>query len=281
MTTMTDTHGLSDLTLLSAIGESSRQHSLLACNDTSNILQGQAASNLSACHDTSSILQGQAANTIAGMATAERLNIAVEDNVDKQALGLREAIERNGLANMNATERTATANALAIERNGANGIQATDRNASAIGVSIVRESGVLATDQQRIAGETRHILATNNTAAALLGRDIQTDIYKETCKLGLQAAENFGKLDKQVLEVKCALEFQAAQNTAAIQLESLRNKCDLSAELAKCCCELQQIVSSSAAKTQTVVQDIENNRVRDALAAATTENLLARMRAPA
>jgi hypothetical protein len=258
---MTDTNNttLSDLTILSAIGEASRDNALSSCKDTSELLQGQAASN------------------VANMASAERLGFSIDDNIDKQSIALREAIERNALGNLTAIDRVGTAGALSTDRNGRDNIKATERNAS----SVIRETGNIMTAQQAIANETRHILAINNTAAALAAKDIQLDICEQTGKLGLQSSENFGSLSSQVLDVKCKLEFQGAQNTAAIQLEALKNKMDLSAQLAECCCELKESVHSAAAQTQTVVREIESNRVRDALAAATTENLIARLRAPA
>jgi hypothetical protein len=212
------------------------------------------------------------------MAANERMSIAVDDTVDKHSLALREAIERNGMAGVVATDRTATAQALAIERNGSDAVHATEQTTTQLMSATLREGGEIKTAQERIAGETRSILATNNTAAALLGKDIQIELCERAGKLGLQASENFGKLESDIKNVKCVLEFQGAQNTAAIQLEALKNKAALSAQLAECCCELKDTVSASAAQTQAIVRDIENNRVRDALAAATTENLIARLR---
>jgi hypothetical protein len=256
----TNNNTLSDLTLLSAIGNSSRDNALTSCHDTGAILQGQAASNVS------------------NMAANERMNIAVEDTVDKHSLALREAIERNGMAGVVATDRTATAQALAIERNGSDSVNTTEQTSSRLMSALIREGGEIKTGQERIAGETRSILATNNTAAALLGKDIQIELCELTGKLGVQASENFGKLESDIQNVKCALELQGVQNTAAIQLEALKNKAMLATQLAECCCELKETVGATAAQTQSVIREIDNNRVRDALAAATTENLIASLR---
>lgn len=108
-------------------------------------------------------------------------------------------------------------------------------------------------------------------------------------ELGLQAANNFG-----------AIQLEAAKNAAAIQLEqakafaiaereqakqfaiaaaeAARNKCELEAKLAACCCEIKEAVGSSAAATQSLIQAQEANRVRDALAAASTENAILKLR---
>ena len=103
------------------------------------------------------------------------------------------------------------------------------------------------------------------------------EICDTTGKLSLQASQNVGKVELDINKVKAHLEFQASENTAALQLEAVKNKSSLSAQLAECCCELKQIVTSSAQETQKVLQEIENNRIRDALASANTENLIARM----
>lgn len=250
---------ISDLTLLSAVNQSARDNALASCGDTTAILQTQAGTN------------------IANMAANERLSIAVEDTVDKHSLALREAIERNALNNVNATERTATATALAVERTGSASVKSTERNGGIITNNVIRESGIIQTAQERIAGETRQVLATNNTAAALLGKDIQLEICDNAGKLSLQASSNAGKVELDISKVKAQLEYQASQNTAAVQLEAVKNKAALSAQFAECCCELKQSIGSAAQETQKVLQEIENNRIRDALSAATTENLIARL----
>jgi hypothetical protein len=102
-------------------------------------------------------------------------------------------------------------------------------------------------------------------------------ICDNTGKLSLQASSNAGKVELDISKVKAQLEFQASQNTAAVQLEAVKNKASLSAQLAECCCELKQSVGAAAQETQKVLQEIENNRIRDALSAATTENLIARL----
>ena len=252
-------NNVSDLYVLGAVGQAAKDAAMASCVDTTAILQGQAGTN------------------IANMAANERLSIAVDDTVDKHSLALREAIERNGTWNASSTERTATATALAVDRNGAAAIASTERNGGVIATSIQRESGQIQTAQERIAGETRAVLATNNTAAALLGKDIQLEICDTTGKLSLQASSNAGKVELDISKVKAALEYQASQNTAAVQLEAVKNKAALSAQLAECCCELKQTVGAAAQETQKVLQEIENNRIRDALAAANTENLIARL----
>lgn len=254
-----DSNVVSDLTVLAAVNQSARDNALAACSDTTAILQTQAGTN------------------IANMAANERLSIAVDDTVDKHSLALREAIERNGLANSTATERASTATMLAVERTGSAAVASTERNGGVITNSIIRESGVIQTAQERIAGETRQVLSTNNTAAALLGKDIQLEICDNTGKLSLQASSNAGKVELDISKVKSQLEFQASQNTAAVQLEAVKHKASLSAQLAECCCELKQSVGAAAQETQKVLQEIENNRIRDALSAATTENLIARL----
>jgi hypothetical protein len=256
---MDTSNTVSDLQILAAVGQ--------AAKDTA----------MAACHDTSAILQQQAGTNIANMAANERLTIALDDSISKTSLANRESVERNGSESRNATNNAAIAQALAIERTGANNVSAVERNSGYLMKSVEKNAGKIQTAQEKIAGETRNILGTNNTAAALLGKDIQLDISETTGKLSLQASQNVGKVELDINKVKAHLEFQASENTAALQLEAVKNKSSLSAQLAECCCELKQIVASSAQETQKVLQEIENNRVRDALAAANTENLIARM----
>jgi hypothetical protein len=65
----------------------------------------------------------------------------------------------------------------------------------------MKEAGEIKTGKERVAGETRAILATNNTAAAFAVKDVQIELCESTGKLGLQASENFGKLESDIQNV--------------------------------------------------------------------------------
>ena len=259
MDTSTNANAVTDLYVLGAVGQAARDSAMAACVDTTAILRSQAESN------------------IANMAANERLTIALDDSISKSELANREAIERNGIATRESTERNGVASQLAVSQNSSLNLLSTERNGATISSAIERTSGDIQTAQQRIAGETRQILGTNNTAAALLGKDIQLEVCNSTGKLSLQSSSNAGKVELDLRKLRTHLELQASHNTAAVQLEAVKNKSALAAQLAECCCELKQIVSGSAQDTQKVLQEIENNRIRDALTAANTENLISRI----
>ena len=227
-------------------------------------------------YNTNHIIIGETDKNIASIASDQRLTIATNDTISKSQLANREAIERNGQFAISSTERNGVATTLAVERNSITGMESTERNGSVIMNAIERTTGDIKTSQERIAGETRQIVGTNNTAAALLGKDIQIQICDTAGKLSIQSSQNTGKLEVDIKKVKASLELQASQNTAEIQLEAVKHKASLSAQLAECCCEIKETVKCSSQDTQKVLQEIENNRIRDALAQANTENLISR-----
>jgi hypothetical protein len=253
---MDNSNAVSNLHVLGAIGQASRD--------------GAAAQ----CADTTAILQGQAGTNIANMANNERLGLNINDNVYRSGLSNREAIERNSDWVKDAVERNGTALALAVERNGSSAVQATEKTTNEVTNLVARTTGEIKTAQQAIAGETRKLINHNNATTITATKDIVINDNQNTGKILLQASSNFGKTELDIGSVKSKLEVQAAQNVAQIQLEALKNKNSISAQLAECCCELKQIVQSSAQTTQQVLQEIESNRIRDALAAINTENLI-------
>jgi hypothetical protein len=256
---MDNTNAVSNLHVLGAVGQAARD---------------AAASQ---CMDTTSILQGQAGNNLANMANNERLGLNINDNVYRSHLANREAVERNADWTRDAVQVNGTATLLAVERTGAAGVNATERSTNELSNLITHNSGEIKTAQQAIAGETRKQISDNHTEVITSSKDILINENKNTGKILLQASNNAGKGELDITSVKTRLELQAAQNVAQVQLEALKNKNSISAQLAECCCELKQIVQNSAQTTQQVVQEIENNRVRDALAAINTENLISRL----
>lgn len=89
---------------------------------------------------------------------------------------------------------------------------------------------------------------------------------KNTCHLERQAADNYANI-----------QLEACKNKASLELEALRNKCELVKQLSDCCCELKESVLATSSTTQQLIRDTETSRVRDALAACTTENLILRL----
>jgi hypothetical protein len=253
---MDNSNAVSNLHVLGAIGQAARDGAAGQCADTTTILQGQAGTNL------------------ANMANTERLGLNITDNVYRSSLANREAIERNSDWTKDAVERNGTALALAVERNGSAAVYATERTTNAVTNLLSHTTGEIKAAQQAIAGETRKQINEAHVSNLTATKDIVINDNQNAGKIQLQASQYFGKTELDIGHVKSKLELQAAQNVAHIQLEALKNKNSISAQLAECCCELKQIVQSSAQTTQQVLQEIENNRIRDALSAINTENLI-------
>ena len=256
---MDPSNNVSTLHVLSAVGQAARDAAAVQCVDTNAVLQSQAGTNL------------------ANMANNERLSLNISDNVYRSQIANRDAIERNADFTTDVIQRNATNLLSAVERNGSAGVCATERSTNELSNMINNNIGDIKVSQQAIAGETRKQLSSNHVEVITSGKDILINENKNTGKLLLQASSNSGRSDLDIAAVKSKLEIQAAQNVAYVQLEALKNKKSISAQLAECCCELKHIVQSSAQSTQNVIQEIENNRVRDALAAINTENLINRL----
>jgi len=113
--------------------------------------------------------------------------------------------------------------------------------------------------------ESEHFAATN------------LQISKSESFLAQQAASNFGKAQLDLCKTENALQLQAANNYANIQLEALRNKEQLSKQMADCCCEIKELVITTAGATQDVVKNAEAERLRDSLRSLETQNLILSM----
>lgn len=113
--------------------------------------------------------------------------------------------------------------------------------------------------------ESEHFAATN------------LQIAKSESFLAQQAASNFGKAQLDLCKTENALQLQAANNYANIQLEALRNKEQLSKQMADCCCEIKELVITTAGATQDVVKNAEAERLRDSLRSLETQNLILSM----
>lgn len=137
--------------------------------------------------------------------------------------------------------------------------------------------------------------ATRETVAAYGNRssDQHAALARDICTLGkdlsLQAATHYGSLQLEASKNAAAVQLQAAVNAKESLLEQSKwfalaeksamvNKCELEAKMAACCCEIKEAVTGTANATQALIQATEATRVRDALAAAATENAILKLR---
>lgn len=158
--------------------------------------------------------------------------------------------------------------------------------------------------------ETRSLINGGFTAALLAAKDGEIATHKAACDIKALVAEGASAAVLESRRVKSELadlmgSFQlqsqaaAGANATAIQLQAERlaaasrlendkqfalatlaaskNKEELSAQIAECCCEVKEVVNSTASATQALIQATETARIRDALASANNENLILRL----
>lgn len=137
--------------------------------------------------------------------------------------------------------------------------------------------------------DLKSAIAAAQAAAAECCCEVKQEVLRTGKELGLQAANNFGAIQVEATRNTGAIQLQAATNQKESLLEQSKwfalaektamvNKCDLADKLAECCCEIKGVVNSTAKETQQLIAAQEAARVRDALAAANTENLFLRFR---
>jgi hypothetical protein len=135
----------------------------------------------------------------------------------------------------------------------------------------------------------KEAIAAAQAAAAECCCEVKEEVLRTGKELGLQAAQNFGAVQLEAAKNKADLQLQAAVNLKDSFLEqskwfalaektAMLNKCELADKLAACCCEIKEVVTGTANATQALIQTTEATRVRDALAAAATENAILKLR---
>jgi hypothetical protein len=70
---------------------------------------------------------------------------------------------------------------------------------------------------------------------------------------------------------------QRYKNVYFLDNEAVKLNAETAAEMAECCCELKEEVTKSNYETQKMARDIEMQRLRDQLSAATTESLISKI----
>lgn len=137
--------------------------------------------------------------------------------------------------------------------------------------------------------DLKSAIAAAQAAAAECCCEVKQEVLRTGKELGLQAAQNFATIQVEAAKNTAAVQLQAAVTAKESLLEQSKwfalaektamvNKCELEAKLAACCCEIKESVTGTAAATQALIQAGEATRVRDALAAASTENAILKLR---
>lgn len=289
----------------------------MASNQTLFLSNRDAIEQATRCMDTTAIVQGQDFTNLENMASAERLGIAIKDDIYKTSQHNRNAIDRTADLNREVTDNYGTTIALGIERTGADNVATTERTNSQVlstvernrGVESIRKCGFwlvnsaiefaiklnliefadelgfkvlvfkeVLTNMALDSVEKRDLMYKHNYSHNQNTTEILLNDNKNTVGIEHQAVVNLYKTKKDLVHVETSLELQAVKDTACIQLEALKLQSESAAEMAACCCELKEEVAKTEFQTQQMVRDIESNRIRDALSAATTQNLINKLK---
>lgn len=220
------------------------------------------------------------------MATSENMQLLSDlHKIDEDVLkasyertaDILAAQDRHSLANENRAHRNANQIIDAVHMTADTNLSATERN----GTQNMVATAAVATQNERLANENqilhsgnyRHLSEIVNHFGEHSIRDfgkvhrefgrLEHRLDRETAELRVQASQNTAKL-----------ELQAANNFAAVQLEAMRNRTDLMQKMSDCCCEIKERISTSEANVKDLIKALDNERIRDALKAAETKNLV-------
>ena len=257
---MENSNSVSNLQVLDAINKASTSCAATQCDDTTTILQGQNGTNL------------------ANMGQQQGLGLFIDDSIYRSQLANREAVELNADHIIDSVNSSSSDLMAAVERTGRDAVSATENATNVVTNLVQTTSGDIKERQESIALETRSIIVDHNNKNLELHKDSVINDNHNTSNIELQASSNTFSVKKDLTYVDASLELQAAQNTAQIQYEAVKIQGQTSAEMADCCCELKEEVAKSNYETQKLARDIESKRLRDELAAATTESLINKLK---
>lgn len=187
------------------------------------------------------------------------------------------AHERRGHAQENRDFNSTNYVLGAVRDQAAINLNATER----VSETLRDATGALGTQAERIMNENQLLHANNYRHLSELthsnhhhsARDYG-HIMREFCKVE-------GRLERDILQSRadaadrfCKLELQAANNFGAIQLEAMRNRTDILQKLEECCCEMKDKMTMSEANIKDLIKSVDAERLRDALKAAETKNII-------
>ena len=227
--------------------------------------------------DTTAILQTQDGTNLANMANNERLGLNIKDNIYRSQIANRDAVERNADQLIDSVNQNGSSIATAVERTGGENIRTTLVSNNILSNLIQQNTNDIETTQQSIALENRKQLQDQHYAVINTSKDVIINENNNATNIELQASTSVFKTKEALASVESTLELQAVNNNAQVQYEAVKLNAETAAEMAECCCELKEEVAKSNYETQKVARDIEMQRLRDQLSAATTESLVSKI----
>jgi len=213
---------------------------------------------------------------LANIATTERFGLALGNEVQNFGLANLAATERNGDKNWAATHHMGLHNLMSTDRHGTANLVATERNYGLLGSALERGFGSVNTNAYLIANQQAVQAAqydTNNLARA---KDIQLQVAASTNLLSTQISDSKNQIQKDIADSKSSLELLTVQKTNELALQAERNNAATNAHIEECCCTTNAAIVATQNVVNTGFSNAEVSRLKDALAAANTVNLLAR-----
>ena len=224
--------------------------------------------------DLSAIIDSQNNINLANMASNQTLFIANRDAIERVGIATVDAIERNSADIVAAVERNGSNLAVSVEKSRGDIISIVTQSSGDIQSTIQKTGNDIQLSQEKLSSDTKQLISDNNNINTALSKDIQLELCRTTEKLTVQATENVGKVELCINDIKSHIELQIAQVLSSIQLESLNNIKVLSAQMLECCCNLKEMLATSTNATHQLIRELENTRVKDALAAANMEMMM-------
>ena len=257
------------------IMDSSNNVSTLQVLDTIN--QVAADNAVAQCSDTMAVLQSQDGTNLANMANNERLGLHVDDSIHRTNIATQDSVERNADRTVDTVNFNAAFLSSAIERNGHDGVRTALSSNNELSNLIQVSTDEIGNAQQGIALESRYQLQQQHYAVINSSKDVVINENNNATDIELHASKNVFKTKEALAHVESTLELQAVTNTAQVQYEAVKLNAEAAAEMAECCCELKEEVAKSNYETQKLSRNIEMQRLRDQLTAATTESLVSKL----
>jgi hypothetical protein len=224
--------------------------------------------------DVAAIIDSQNSNNLANMATSQSFFLANRDAIERAAIVANDASNRNGSEILAAVERNGSEASVSIERSKGDIISSIDKTVGTIENSVNKISTDILLSQEKGNSDIKQIISENQSVIISSNKDIQLELCKATERLTVQASENIGKVELCVNDIKHHIELQIAEVISQLHLEALNNIKVLSSQMMECCCELKEMMTATNHATQQLIRELENNRMKDALANANMELMM-------
>jgi hypothetical protein len=224
--------------------------------------------------DISAIIDSQNSNNLANMATNQSFFLSNRDAIERAGIVANDAANRNGSDVLSAVERHGSENAISIERSKGEIISVIEKDSGDIQNTINKLSTDIMVSQEKGNSDIKQLISETQNVVVTSNKDIQLELCKTTEKLTVQASENIGRVELCINDIKRHIELQISEVISQLHLEALNNIKVLSSQMMECCCELKEMMTTTNHATQQLIRELENNRMKDALANANMELMM-------